>query len=621
MKQKTPLLNCLLPQTLGAGLGSISAGSIALLNLIFMILSCSPSGLRTIPKDLKDSAPLVYGGTPVPPGDFDQVVAILVESVVQTPVLGSGGLPSRASLLCTGTLLRQDVVVTAGHCLHPEMDPSPPPQSPSGPWLPVDQLSGGATTRYWVYQGPGQEGGAFDLDEAIKNGQVRAVTHVRIFPTLWVDILGHGDLGLLKLASGFYLKSQTNFHADPPYSDALLEKAAALVVGYGRREDGGLGVKYQANLSFVRRSGNEGVLGGGGRDSCDGDSGGPLFLSLSDEFSDRAPGKTWGLWGVSSRGTKLECGSGGYYQSLFQGRCWIEESLNSAADLSMASGYQDDPSSWYPDPKTGQCQQNLIGSFPDGDDSTRIVSAQEKLERLCLSRHPESAYRTLRAMNVLEGPQSCHDLVSALLREEEISLEGVGISDLRPLSLMGRLKRVSVRRNNIAKIESLAWLPQLESVDITGNSIVDLEAFKQSWVQNQGGKKLPLIVGTKRQYQDIWNDGFMEYCQDPQLNPGTLKTIQALMARTMSQSCHQAWRRALMTENLILKQRGITDLRPLRDWAHLKSLDLSGNPDLVDIAPLQGLESLRVLKLNGTKVLDLSPLDSLVNEFGLKIVF
>ncbi len=536
---------------------------------------------------------------------FTQVVAILVESIEKPKERGGSSTPSPwANLLCTGTLIQPDIVLTAGHCLHPEASLADSPETmpqPSGGWLPVDHLKVDGTL--WVYQGPGTEGGRFDLQEAQSAGQVRTVTHARLFPTLWVDLQGHGDLGLLKLDSPYPLTERTPW-ADTLPLESLVEPSPATIVGFGRREDGGLGVKYQAPVSFVRRSGYEAILGGQGRDTCDGDSGGPLFLT-----PDGGSVNSLLLWGVSSRGTQLECGTGAYYQSVFQGRCWIQESLG------IAQSFEDNPQApWSADPTTGQCHQQLTEDLPPS----------KTLLDLCLTREPASSYATLVRLAERYGPQTtqidCPKLVAALLQLHEVSLEGLGISDIRPLRWLTGLKKISIKRNHVVKVAPLASLGDLQTLDITANSIEDLPVFDAQWTHIHGTKSPPLVIGSHRQYQQIWEDRFLKLCSDPAPDPALQKTLQGIMARTMALSCTQAWRRMRMTENLILKKRGITDLRPLADWAHLKSLDLSGNPDLTDLTPLQGLESLRVLKLTGTNVTDRSPLAGLVKNFGLKVI-
>jgi endonuclease G len=58
-----------------------------------------------------------------------------------------------------------------------------------------------------------------------------------------------------------------------------------------------------------------------GRDTCKGDSGGPLYV---------AKGKQWLLAGVTSRGTDLAttmCGDGGIYTRVDKYRTWISSVL------------------------------------------------------------------------------------------------------------------------------------------------------------------------------------------------------------------------------------------------------------------------------------------------------
>ena len=97
------------------------------------------------------------------------------------------------------------------------------------------------------------------------------------------------------------------------------EGDAATIVGFGVDENFESGSKREVNvqLEAVSPTG-ELFMGGSGKDSCIGDSGGPamtLGIAPSNEGEYR-------VMAVASHGRG--CGDGGYYASAFQARDWIE---------------------------------------------------------------------------------------------------------------------------------------------------------------------------------------------------------------------------------------------------------------------------------------------------------
>src|SRR5690606_13922230 len=94
-------------------------------------------------------------------------------------------------------------------------------------------------------------------------------------------------------------------------------------VGFGEDDDGAIGIKREvaATLTGVNESGREFRAGGGGKDTCCGDSGGPALVQLDSG--------EWRLAGVLSRGGT--CGEGGIYGVPMPELCWLRDS--SGVDL------------------------------------------------------------------------------------------------------------------------------------------------------------------------------------------------------------------------------------------------------------------------------------------------
>lgn len=118
--------------------------------------------------------------------------------------------------------------------------------------------------------------------------------------------------------------------AQEEWDAVMREGAEVTLVGFGASRDTSgdgaaplatseYGLKREVMTSFKRLvgSGIEFVAGSNGRDTCGGDSGGPVFA--------RGPGGDWRLIGITSRG-ELPCGSGnGIYGVPYAALPWLRE--------------------------------------------------------------------------------------------------------------------------------------------------------------------------------------------------------------------------------------------------------------------------------------------------------
>lgn len=206
----------------------------------------------------------------------------------------TAALSDRWGVFCTGTLIAPDLVLTAAHCLE---DGAPPTRV---------ELAGGAA------------GG----------GETLGVRRVLAHP----DGLRTYDVGLVFL-DGRARTPPRPLALDCVVEDALVDGARVSLVGFGETEEPARdGRKNAVDTAIVdadcdetRRydcisrvsPGGELVAGGGGRDTCFGDSGGPLYLHTSAGTF---------LAGVTSRGASWsgDCGEGGIYVRPDAVLPWIE---------------------------------------------------------------------------------------------------------------------------------------------------------------------------------------------------------------------------------------------------------------------------------------------------------
>lgn len=118
--------------------------------------------------------------------------------------------------------------------------------------------------------------------------------------------------------------------------DALQPDAEVVLVGFGESEVG-YGDKRAVTTRIVSLTDRELQVGGDGRDSCEGDSGGPGFIQLRSG--------EWRMFGVVSYGDA--CGDGGFLVRVDAHHDWYPRATNVDVAPCFAS------ESWYPTPACG----------------------------------------------------------------------------------------------------------------------------------------------------------------------------------------------------------------------------------------------------------------------------
>jgi V8-like Glu-specific endopeptidase len=229
----------------------------------------------------------IYGGKKTKAGEWLNTVAI---------TSGSG------RMFCSGTVVHPRLVITAAHC--------------------VQGMSNPNSLR--VYTGEGVEGGqvspqykAVKFDSSPKYGRN---------PGGWNDIAYIVVDKDIQVPSSAIVPILTD---EEEAAELLKKGATSRIVGFGNRNGGGFGVKYETDAAVTSVNKNEVSIGNNGKDSCQGDSGGPAFGQLANG--------QWRVYGVVSRGGA--CGTGGIYGIMSANICWIQE--DSGVSLDLPEGYCD----------------------------------------------------------------------------------------------------------------------------------------------------------------------------------------------------------------------------------------------------------------------------------------
>lgn len=255
------------------------------------VLSCALMAAVSVAcgqADQQNSESKIYGGTRVPAGGWPSTIA-----------LTQGG-----SIYCSGTAINPRVVISAAHC-----------------------AQGFSASSVFVYTGDGKDGGNFKGQYAVS----KIVASPKYNGGKGNDISYIVLKTPLDLPESAYIPVLTNAEEE---AELLAVGAKAHIVGFGLRNGNGIGLKYEVDTTIVKNistslsydAKTEVAIGGSGKDSCNGDSGGPVYGQLKSG--------EWRVYGITSRGGS--CGTGGIYGLMHANICWVQDGAET--DLGLPLG-------------------------------------------------------------------------------------------------------------------------------------------------------------------------------------------------------------------------------------------------------------------------------------------
>ena len=177
--------------------------------------------------------------------------------------------------------------------------------------------------------------------------------------------------------------------------------------------------------------------------------------------------------------------------------------------------------------------------------------------------------------------------LTALGRLASLNLDGAAGPDLYALASVPSLRALSLRSNSLETVAPLVYLNGLETLDIGDNAVADLHPLA-------GLAGLKTLRADRNQIVDLAALGRLAGLRELNLASNGLTDLYALSALAQLQS-------------LDLTDNRVTDLYPLAGLARLRTLRLGRN-SVTDVQALSDLTNLEVLSLHGNRVADLYPL-------------
>ena len=195
-----------------------------------------------------------------------------------------------------------------------------------------------------------------------------------------------------------------------------------------------------------------------------------------------------------------------------------------------------------------------------------------------------------------------------LTQSYSVNLTYHRIKDLEPLSGLTNTRRLWLSYNLIEDLSPLSDLT-LDHLSVNYNPLRDLSPLSgQVWLAtlyatDTGISDLSPLAGlTRIRTLDLQRNYIRDISPLTRVND----LSEVYLSNNFISDLSPLANRNLRT--LAAANNRITDLSPLRNSLAMESLDLNGNEDLRDISVVERMVALRVLRLEGTDVRDLSPL-------------
>jgi len=213
-----------------------------------------------------------------------------------------------------------------------------------------------------------------------------------------------------------------------------------------------------------------------------------------------------------------------------------------------------------------------------------------------------------------------------LMSRESLSLSyNPQITDIQPLSMLHRLEDLNLEHTRIADLSPLAGLNNLETLNISNTLISSLEPLSgmqnlKTVEANQSAIANLLPLSGNVNMNTIWcentNVSEQNVLEFRKLIPSSVVIYQTEKLRMWWNYMSEPWRNTFRQQLMVPESPSDVELQKL---ANLTRFEISNNPDIRELTPLNLLFCLQTLAVSNAGVSNLNPITELPNLTRLAI--
>jgi len=514
----------------------------------------------------------IIGGNPVTGNEFDDVVAFMRDELT----------------ICSGTLIRADLVLTAAHCFEK-----------------AAASTNSALNNIRVVVGNSS------VDKNLR--RTSSIVEASIHPQFWKDHRGAMDFAWIRISPPLREIESAITPKNRGTSNALLAflsgtAKAVQIVGFGLSstkppatgEPPLAGRKNAALAPLKFRTGVEIYAGNQETDTCTGDSGGPAFIEVPRSLENPS-GRI--LIGVTSRGP-MPCASDfepGTYGLVSEALCWLKASAGyRATDVALEAFCK---------------SEDLLNQSPPDDD----LVMTKNFNHACTDRNLSVAARhdllemfKVAGLSEITNEENCDQMRAFLRNTSFLDISNRNIRQLSWLRHAENLQTLVAADNMIKSIEPLTKLSRLKHIDLRNNQIPHKNLAELAEQKSALGLKTQASVMTNTMYRELAEKGSAV--------PSSKRALViALRELLVTGDTERKSRDLALRRGLNLDRKHIRSLEAIRGLENLESLSMVGNPDIEDWDELLTLPRLKKLRHSAAYQIPVDVLSAL-QQHGVQLM-
>jgi Leucine-rich repeat (LRR) protein len=500
-------------------------------------------------RDLNLARAKIIGGLPVTGNEFDDVVAFMRDELT----------------ICSGTLIRSDLVLTAAHCFEK-----------------AAASTNNALSNIRVVVGNSS------MDKNLR--RTSSILEAKIHPQFWTDHRGAMDFAWVRIYPplreiAVAITPKDRSESDHVVASTIGNSRPLAIVGFGLSsltppaagEDPPAGRKHLALVPLKYRTGVEIYAGDQKSDSCTGDSGGPAFLDAPKSLENPAARL---IVGVTSRGP-MPCASDfepGTYGLVSETLCWLKSS----------AGYRATDS----DLEEFCASEDLLQEAPTDDEivmTKNFGDACTNPELSAVARHDLMALAKIAGLPEKIDTIHCKKIATFIQNASYLDISNLGVRQLSWFRHAVNLQTLVAADNMIKSIEPLMKLTRLKNIDLRNNLIASKNIAELAKIKSVLGLKTQGSVLTNTRYRELATQG-------ANISSAKRSLVIALRDLLVAGDTERKSRDLALRRGLNLDRKQIRSLEAIRGLENLESLSIVGNPDIEDWDELLTLPRLKTLR-------------------------